>query len=62
MPKYPVKSSITHNHQEYLAGSVIELTEDQAKSMPWAVGEALPEELPPPPLPPKKVAPPKKGE
>jgi hypothetical protein len=42
LPKYAVKSSITSD-REYLPGEVIELSEEQAAAMPWAVGDMVAE-------------------
>lgn len=42
MPKYIVKSPIAHDGKNYEVGSKIDLSEEQAEAMPWAV-EAVPE-------------------
>jgi hypothetical protein len=43
MALYNVKSSIRRNGQNYTAGDTIELPEDEAARMPWAV-ELAPEQ------------------
>jgi len=37
MPKYLVKSHLTHDGQEYPPGSEVTLTEEQAALIPWAI-------------------------
>jgi hypothetical protein len=39
MPKYRVKekNSVTKDTKEYRAGQLVELSEDEAAAMPWAV-------------------------
>jgi len=46
MPKYIVKSPILHDGKKYEPGETIELSDERAAQMPWAVEPVKEEEKP----------------